>query len=214
MNFERLYEYRFKDIDQSDRRSVWKPISEYVYEQLERPERILDPAAGLGEFISNVPSKERWAVDQAAYPPAAGMENVNWIISDTMEADLPTDHFDGVFISNLLEHLPDQNAIYAFLTRIRETVRPGGLVAIMGPNIRYCAKDYWDMADHEVALSHHAIEEHLYMAGFEPEKTVPRFLPYSFRSRLPASAGLTAAYLRFKPAWSLLGKQFLVTGRK
>jgi hypothetical protein len=214
MNFERLYEYRFRDIDQSDRRAVWKPIARHVYEELGRPHRILDPAAGLGEFISNVPSPERWALDQAAYPEAEGMEGVKMIIADVMDADLPKEHFDGVFVSNLLEHLKDQPAVYEFLTRIRESVRPGGMIAIMGPNIRYCAKEYWDCADHEVALTHVAVEEHLYMAGFEPQKTIPRFLPYSFRSRLPASAGLTAAYLRFKPAWSLLGKQFLVTARR
>jgi hypothetical protein len=34
-----------------------------------------------------------------------------------------------------------------------------------------------------LALTHVAIEEHLYAAGFVPTKTVPRFLPYSFRGQ-------------------------------
>ena len=63
----------------------------------------------------------------------------------------------------------------------------GGRIAIMGPNYRYCADEYWDCADHYVALTHVAIGEHLYAAGFEPEQIIPRYLPYSFRGILPPS---------------------------
>ena len=55
----------------------------------------------------------------------------------------------------------------------------------MGPNFRYCSHEYFDCADHTLIFTHVAIEEHLYAAGFEPERIVPRFLPYSFRGRLP-----------------------------
>ena len=46
----------------------------------------------------------------------------------------------------------------------------GGRIAIMGPNYRYCSDEYWDCADHYVALTHVAIDEHLYAAGFEPAR--------------------------------------------
>jgi hypothetical protein len=59
-----------------------------------------------------------------------------------------------------------------------------------------------------------AIAEHLYAAGFEPERIIPRYLPYSFRGILPPSRKLTRLYLKMPPAWRLLGKQFLVIGRK
>jgi hypothetical protein len=84
----------------------------------------------------------------------------------------------------------------------------------MGPNYRYCAGEYWDCADHYVALTHVAIGEHLYAAGFEPERIIPRYLPYSFRGILPPSPALTRTYLRMPMAWRLLGKQFLVIGTK
>jgi hypothetical protein len=83
----------------------------------------------------------------------------------------------------------------------------------MGPNFRYCRDEYFDYADHTLPLTHLAIAEHLYAAGFEVAEIVPRFLPYSFRSRFPASPSLTRAYLRTPAAWRLLGKQFLVIGR-
>ena len=106
------------------------------------------------------------------------------------------EHFDGVWVSNFLEHLPTQEAVASFLERMHSVVAPGGRIAVMGPNFRFCADEYFDCADHTLALTHVAIAEHLYAAGFEPVKVVPRYLPYSFRGRLPPSPALTRRYLR------------------
>jgi SAM-dependent methyltransferase len=214
MNYKRLYEYRFRDIDQGARAAVWCEIASHVHELMGRPQTVLDPAAGRGEFIGSIPARERWAVDEVAYPEAEHSPGVKIVTSKIMDAELPADHFDGVFASNFLEHLPTQEAISEFLERMRGVMRPGGRIAIMGPNYRYCAKEYWDCADHYVALTDVAIAEHLYAAGFEPERIIPRYLPYSFRGILPPSKRLTRLYLRAPPAWKLLGKQFLVIGRR
>lgn len=214
MNYERLYSYRFRDIDQAARLEVWKEIAPHVHRLMGSPETVLDPAAGRGEFICSIPAQERWAVDEVAYAEAERASGVTVVTSPIMSAELPSEHFDGVFVSNFLEHLRDQEAISQFLERMRETMRKGGRIAIMGPNYRYCAKNYWDCADHYVALTHVAIAEHLYAAGFEPERIVPRYLPYSFRGILPPSRRLTGLYLRTPLAWRLLGKQFLVIGRR
>lgn len=178
------------------------------------PRRVLDPAAGRGEFIEAIPAEERVAVDEVAYPEAEHSSSVRRITSRIQDAELPSEHFDGIFVSNFLEHLPSQESISQFLEKMHGAMAPGGRIAIMGPNYRYASKEYWDMADHIIALTHLAIEEHLYTAGFEPERTIPRYLPYSFRGILPPSRRLTGIYLRTPPAWRLLGKQFLVIGRK
>ena len=214
MNYERLYAYRFRDIDQDARAAVWDEIAPHVHGLMGSPQTVLDPAAGRGEFIGSVPAEERWAVDEVAYPEAELPSGVKTITSKIMDAELPSAHFDGVFVSNFLEHLHTQEAIADFLERMREVMRGGGRIAIMGPNYRYCAKEYWDCADHYVALTHVAIAEHLYAAGFEPRRIVPRYLPYSFRGILPPSQHLTRLYLRTPPAWRLLGKQFLVIGER
>jgi 2-polyprenyl-3-methyl-5-hydroxy-6-metoxy-1,4-benzoquinol methylase len=213
VDLARLYEYRFRDVDQPTRRAVWRPIAAFVWERLGRPERVLDPAAGRGEFISAVPARERWAVDRVAYPEAES-QGIRFLTGDATEVELPAEHFDGVFVSNFLEHLPSPEAVAGFLGRMRKVMRPGGRIAVMGPNYRYAAREYWDCADHALALTHVAVEEHLYAAGFEPTETIPRFLPYSFRGRLPASEGLTRAYLSLPPLWRLFGKQFLVFAEK
>ena len=150
---QRLYEYRFEGIDQAAREEVWREIAAYVYDVLGRPERVLDPAAGRCEFISAIPARERWAVDEVAYPEAVADTALTVVTSDIMAADLPTDHFDAVFVSNFLEHLPDQTAIAAFLRKMREVTRSGGRIAILGPNFRYCGARYFDCADHNVVLT-------------------------------------------------------------
>ena len=214
MNYERLYSYRFRDIDQGARLAVWQEIGPHVHGLMGRPEKLLDPAAGRGEFIGSAPAAETWAVDAVSYEEAVHKPDTRVITAPIMEAELPQEHFDGVYVSNFLEHLHDQEAIAAFLEKMHGAMATGGRIAIMGPNYRYCAKEYWDCADHYVALTHVAIAEHLYAAGFEPERVIPRYLPYSFRGILPPSRALTRLYLRTPPAWRLLGKQFLVIGRR
>jgi len=177
------------------------------------PQRVLDPAAGRGEFITAVPAAERWGIDLVGQgvPESAG---VKMIISDIMDAALPGDYFDGVFLSNFLEHLPGQNAVAAVLGKLHAAMEPGGRIAVIGPNFRYCAREYFDCADHTVILTHVAVTEHLYAAGFEIESVAPRFLPFSFRGLLPPSPKLTRRYLHTPALWPVLGKQFFLIARK
>ena len=214
MNYQRLYEYRFRDVDQQARTAVWREIATFVHEQIGSPQRVLDPAAGRGEFINQVPARERWAVDQVAYEEGTYDTGVRSVVSDIFEADLPQGHFDGVWVSNFLEHLLTQEAVATFLEKMHASMAPGGRIAIIGPNFRHCPKEYFDMADHTLIFTHRAIAEHLYAAGFEPERVEAQFLPYSFTGKLPPSPALTRRYLRTPIAWRALGKQFLVIGRR
>src|SRR6476620_3600048 len=126
MNHERLYQYRFRGIDQEARTAVWDEIAQFVYAELGRPQRVLDPAAGRGEFINAVPAAERWAVDQVgrAYAEGTYAPGVRAVVSDVFEAALPDEHFGGVFVSNFLEHLTAQEAVASFLERMRQAIAP------------------------------------------------------------------------------------------
>jgi Methyltransferase domain len=213
INYERLYAYRFRDVDQASRQAVWREIATYVHARMGEPERVLDPAAGRGEFITAVPAAERWGVDMVKQADLEAV-GVRMIIADIMDAELPDDHFDGVFLSNFLEHMPSQDAVGAVLGKLDAEMSPGGRIAIIGPNFRYCARDYFDCADHTVVLTHVSMAEHLYAAGFDITSVAPRFLPYSFRGLLPPSPQLTRTYLRTPAMWRLLGKQFFLIARK
>lgn len=210
IDYERLYEYRFRDVAPESKQGVWDEIAAVVYDWLGRPAKVLDPAAGYGEFVNAIPAPERWVVDMVDYASARRDAGITVVIGDARTVELPEAHFDGVFVSNLLEHLATQDEIGTFLRRMRAAMVPGGRIAVLGPNFKYCAREYFDCADHTIPLTHVSVAEHLYAAGFTIERVVPRFLPYSFNSRLPAWPILTRAYLRFPPAWKVLGKQLLV----
>ncbi|MDQ1456433.1 MAG: hypothetical protein QOH28_2053 [Actinomycetota bacterium] len=220
LDYRRLYEYRFRDVEQRARQTVWNEIGPFVCKRMGRPARVLDPAGGRGEFLNAIAADERWLVDLIDYPHRDTAPEVKVVIGDVRSLDLPPDYFDGIFVSNLLEHLPNPDAVADFLARMRRTLAPGGVLAIMGPNFKYCAREYFDCADHTLALTHVSVLEHLIAAGFEIQQSVPRFLPFSFRSSLPwsfrsrlASARLTRLYLRVPVLWRVAGSQFLLLAR-
>lgn len=215
MDLDRIYEYRFRGIDRTKRQMVWKELAGFIYERLHHPQVMLDPAAGMCEFINNIPSVERWAVDMnGPFLKEHALPEVHQVIADTLLADLPKDYFDGVFVSNFLEHLYSQEEVAGFLTKMHGHLKPGGRIAVMGPNFKFVFNEYFDFADHTVVLSELGVSEHIYGAGFEVESIHPRFLPLSFRGGLPANPTLVRAYLKMPWTWRFFGKQFLVIGRK
>lgn len=212
INYQRLYEYRLRSVDQESRQAVWGEIASFIHSRMGSPERVLCPAAGRAEFANALPGVERWVVDTVAYNEATLDPEVKSLVGSALDVELPLGYFDGVFVSNFLEHLATPQEVATFLRHIRGAMEPGGVVAVLGPNFRCTAKSYFDCADHLLALTEVSVSEHLYAAGFEVRSVVPRLLPYSFRGVLPARASLTRAYLRFPPAWRVLGKQYLVMG--
>lgn len=214
IDYQRLYAYRFRDVDQLRRQAIWDELTPVLSRWLGSPKRVLDPAAGRGEFVNASDAEERWVVDSVEYDETVRDPEVTVVIGDARFVALPEAHFDGVFVSNLLEHLATQDDIARFLRRMRQCMSPSGRIAVLGPNFRYCHREYFDCADHTLALTHIAVAEHLYSAGFEIERVVPRFIPYSFRSRLPQAPWLVRLYLRVPMAWRVLGRQFLIVAVK
>jgi hypothetical protein len=57
--------------------------------------------------------------------------------------------------------------------------------------------------------------EALGLHGYDIERVVPRFLPYTVKdARIEVRPFMVAAYLRLPLAWRVLGKQMLVVGRR
>jgi len=213
IDYSRLYEFRFRRVLTTDRQRVWSEIAAYLSRRLGQPRRVLDAAAGSGELINAFQAPERWAVDMINFDGVYGDQEVKRVIGNVLDVDLPPEHFDAIFVSNLLEHFASQEMVGMFLQRMRSLLAPEGQIVILGPNFRYCMRSYFDCADHTLALTHKSVEEHLYAAGFEIVSVDAKFLPFSFVGRLPTSRLLVRAYLRFRVAWRILGKQFLVVGR-
>ncbi|MBL8858803.1 MAG: methyltransferase domain-containing protein [Planctomycetes bacterium] len=214
MNYDRIYQYRFRSVDRSTKIATWKILAEWLAGKLGRPSIVLDPAAGACEFINAVPAKERWAVDMGEQVSALAAPGVRALVGRNTDVDLPESYFDGVFVSNVLEHLDNQEAVAAFLEHMHRLLKPGGRIVVMGPNFRACPREYFDFADHTVILTERAVAEHLYAAGFELDEVHPRFLPVSFGGGLPVTDFLVKSYLRLPFAWRFLGKQFLLVAHK
>lgn len=200
-----------------DRRAhVWKILCDNFFRTLIPKEAsVLELACGHGEFINNIPAAAKFAVDinpdSALYlVPGVAFS----LISATDLAALGSSFVDIVFTSNFLEHLHDKAECDRVLAAVRDVLRPGGKFIIMGPNIRYAHREYWDFYDHHLPLSHLSLAEGLRMAGFEIVKSVPRFLPYTMRGKAPTYDLLIKAYLALPIAWKVLGKQFLVMAVK
>ena len=208
IDYERLYRFRFRNVDDGRRQRVWNVIAVDVHRRMRNPRVVLDAGGGGGQFINAVPAEERWMVDRLSYGNIDS--GVKVILEDILDVDMRHEYFDGVFVSNVLEHLPTQEAVAMLLGRLRKFIKPGGVIAVMGPNFRYCSSRYFDCADHTLALTHASVEEHLYAAGFKPVVVRKRYLPFSFSGLLPSSPFLVALYLKVTPAHAILGKQFLV----
>jgi SAM-dependent methyltransferase len=211
---DRIYDQRFGDAATRAKDQLWVEIAGYLQRWVPRQARVLDVACDLGYFIRHVRAGERWATDVRDVAASLGPD-VHFVQSDglSLSKAVPAGYFDVVFVSNYLEHLAGPDAVIAQLREIRAVTKDDGRLIVLQPNIRYVGAAYWDFIDHRVALTEHSLVEAAKTAGFEVEHLVPRFLPYTTKSRLPQSAWLVRAYLRVPPAWRLMGKQTLLVAR-
>jgi SAM-dependent methyltransferase len=210
----RVYDHRFSEHDASAKHDIWREITAHLGRYLPDDGPVVDIACDRGDFIRNLRASERWATDLRDVRAHLG-EGVRFVQADglALDAHLPPGHFAGAFMSNYLEHLPTKDAVIRQLQVARALLRPGGRVIVLQPNIRYCGAAYWDFIDHKVALTERSLVEAAEIAGFETLRVIPRFLPYTTKSRIPQHPALVRWYLAFPPAWRLLGKQTLYVGR-
>ncbi len=213
LNYEKIYEFRFQEVSPEAKLRTWKALANF-FEELTGPvRRVLDPAAGQLEFLRFFKAPEKWSVDLQPVP-LERVPGLRHIQGDFFTAHLPENHFDLVFVSNFLEHLRSPEQLQAFLQKVKKVLAPSGKLLIMGPNFKYCASEYFDCADHTLVLTHVTVQEHLAAAGFAQVQTWDRFLPYSFRSRLPQAEWMVRLYLKMPWVWKILGKQFLLVAQK
>lgn len=210
-DLDRIYSERFSDEDAKRKDAIWKEITRYLQRFVPADGVVLDLACDRGDFIRNVRAREKWATDLRDVSGYLG-DGVRFVRCNGLELarHVPHDHFDLVFMSNYLEHLPSSQAVIDQLSEAERVLRPGGRAMVLQPNIRLVGGRYWDFIDHKVALTEASLEEAGVLAGLTRVGCITHFLPYTTRSRMPQSAGLVRGYLAFPPAWRLLGKQTLM----
>jgi SAM-dependent methyltransferase len=212
-SIERVYERRFSGPEAERKDAIWREIVRYLQRYVGDEAIVMDVACDRGHFIRHVVARERWAADVrdlAPFLPAG----VRFVQSDgvSLADHVPVDHFDAVFMSNYLEHLESGDRVIEQFRALRTLLKPGGRVIVLQPNIRLVGHAYWDFIDHRVALTEKSLVEAAELAGFRTRTLVTRFLPYTTKSRFPQSPILVRAYLAFRPAWLLFGRQTLYVG--
>jgi SAM-dependent methyltransferase len=212
---EDVYAQRFSDADAAAKNAIWREISAFLQRYVPEHGVVLDVACDRGDFIRNISASEKWATDLRDVSSHLPQE-IRFVQANGLEIDrhLPHDHFDVVFMSNYLEHLPGGEAVIEQLRVARTLLKPGGRVVVLQPNVRLVGPAYWDFIDHSTILTERSLVEAAELAELRTVEVIVRFLPYTTKSRLPQSPRLVRAYLAFRPAWRFLGKQTLYVGRK
>jgi SAM-dependent methyltransferase len=210
-----IYDRRFPDAEAAGRDALWRVIAGHLQRYFPPESVVLDIGAGNGEFISNIRARERWASDirDTSSRLDAG---VRFVLGDglTLLEQLVPGHFDRIFMSNYLEHLPSSEAVIEQLRVASQLLKPGGRAVILQPNIGLIGAAYWDFIDHRVPLTERSLTEAVELAGLRPVETIKRFLPYTTKGRLPTSPALARIYLALRPAWRVMGKQTLMIAER
>ena len=214
-DLQQIYARRSTDLEAPGRAAVWREITRFLERWIAPDATVLDIGCDRGSFINAVTAGRKIAVDLrevGAYLDA----DVEFILSDGLALldHLPAGSVDVAFMSNYLEHLRSRDDVLEQLKVAARVLRPGGRLIVLQPNIRLVGFSYWDFFDHQTALTERSLEEAAITAGFETERLIARFLPYTAKSRVPRSALLVRAYLRLPPAWLLFGRQTLLVARR
>lgn len=208
-----LYGRRFAD-EHEMRTDLWQVLCQDFFQKfVPEDATVLDVAAGHCEFINNISAGRRIAVDLNPDVAIRAADDVETLVcrSDEM-TQLETSSVDRVFISNFFEHVP-REVIVSTLHEVHRVLRPDGKVMVLQPNVRYCGKDYWMFLDHITPVDDRALVEAFKVSGFDVELNIPRFLPYTTKSRLPSGPALVRLYLKVPLAWKVMGAQAFMIGR-
>ena len=209
-----LYANRFNS-EGEQRQDIWKVLCDVFFQKwVPTDAAVLDIAAGHCEFINNISAGRRVAVDLNPDVLVRAGEGVEAYVGRSDDMSMIADgSIDRAFISNFFEHIP-REVITSTLLEVRRVLRADGRLMVLQPNVRYCARDYWMFFDHITPVDDRALAEAFRATGFDVEVNIPRFLPYTTKSRLPSGPRLVQLYLKVPLAWKVLGAQAFMVGRK
>lgn len=214
MRVEDLYDHRFSDVAKAKKNAVWQVLCESFFQRyIPGDATVLDMGAGFCEFINHIACGEKYAFDLNENTAAYANPDVR-VLDGPDLCSIEDSRFDVVFMSNFLEHMKSKEEVLRVLAEAHRLLKDHGRILVLQPNIRYAHKEYWDFFDHHVALSDRSLAEALALVGFTIEVAIPRFVPFTTRSRFPQHPAFVKAYLCFPLLWRFLGKQAFAVGRK
>lgn len=205
--------YRTRFRYDKNREVVWREIIRYLEKFIPKEGTVLDLGAGYCDFINQVRTLDRYALDvneNLSKYAAAGVKPLVGKAEEVLER-FANNSVGLVFSSNFLEHL-NWSEIERVTFQVGRILSEGGRWIILQPNFKYAYRSYFDDYTHRTIFTETSLSDYLVSEGFILEQKSAKFLPLSFYSRLPKPAFLVRIYLRlpFKP-W---GRQMLIIVRK
>jgi SAM-dependent methyltransferase len=196
------------------RDQVWQAIvGDLGRRQLLAPNGVIvELGAGYCHCINHMAGHKRVAVDVNPDVRQFAGPGVDVFVQACFER-LPLDDrgVDLIVASNLFEHL-ERHELKQTAAEIYRILKPGGRLVVIQPNYRYCSSEYFDDYTHILAFSHHSLRDFFVAEGLRPIVEVPRYLPFSMKTRVPKSRRLVSWYLRLplRP----FAKQMLIAWEK
>lgn len=198
------------------RNKVWQVLTREFFNRWVAPDAaVLDLGCGYGEFVNNVVAARKFAMDLNPEARRRLRPDVEFLQQDCSTPwPVPPDSLDVVFTSNFFEHLPDKTALNRTLRQALRSLKPGGRLIALGPNVKFLHGEYWDFYDHHIYLTEASLGEALEVEGYEIESIIARFLPFTMVAAPEYPMAFVRAYLAAPLLWRFRGKQFLVVARK
>lgn len=213
-DLEQIYRRRFCGDDQFRNEMYHVLCNDFFQKFISEDAAVLDLAAGYCEFINNIRARKKIAIDINSDVRKYAENDVEVILSPSVDLQhITKETLDVVFTSNFFEHLTKSD-IVATIREVRRVLKKDGRFLILQPNIRYCYKDYWMFFDHITPLDDRSLSEALEVNGFEIVECIPKFLPFTTKSKLPKSIFLLKLYLKIPLAQKIMGKQAFIIAKK
>ncbi len=182
----------------NDRQVVWKEIVRFLSDFIPVHGTVLDVGAGYCDFINTISAKHKIALDYSPDCKNFASKDVRVIQSPVTDmTQIENNSVDLIFASNLFEHLSDDELALT-MGEVKRTLKTHGRLVLMQPNYRLSYKTYFDDPTHKKVFSDLALRSFLISHDFEIIKMMPRFLPFSLKSRpgiIPLFPWLVRAYL-------------------
>lgn len=207
--------YKSRYVWDKNREIVWKEIVRYLKPYIKNTYSVLDMGAGYCDFINNINCYQKTAIDISPEISKYANKDVFIVKESVLEMPFSDNSFDLIFASNLLEHFNDED-LNKITKEIKRVLKNNGTLILMQPNYRLSYKNYFDDPTHKKVFSDESLKSFILSFGFEIEKIISRFLPFSMKSKpslLPISNILIRIYLNlpFKP---FAGQMLLIAKNK
>lgn len=193
------------------RDQTWREVCRYLQRFVPEESAVLDLGAGYCTFINHIRAREKHALDIHPIIRETAEKNVQTHVRSCIDVGSLKINVDVIFSSFLLEHL-DFDELEKTTAGIRDILKPGGTLILVQPNFHYAFREYFDDYTHKLIFTHISLADYITARGFTCTRIEPRFLPYSFKSRLPKIPALVRIYLAlpYRP----LGKNMLIVARR